>query len=150
MSGKRIFTGFIAGFVATLVFHQLAVTILHAIGLAPFGAWNFSATAPLGVPAVLSLSFWGGIWGILMLLVHQRFGHGSKYWINAFLFGGLVTSFVALFIVVPLKGGPLGGGFAPTLLLTVFIINGVWGIATAWLYRVFGKMMGGQDVASPV
>lgn len=149
MSGKRILNGFIAGFLATLIFHQLAVAILHAIGMAPFGAWNFAATAPLGIPAVLSLSFWGGIWGILMMLVHQRFGQGRKYWVNAFLFGGIVTSFVALFIVVPMKGGPLGGGFAPALLLTVFIINGVWGVATAWLYRVLGSLLGDQSASHP-
>ncbi|ASJ72061.1 hypothetical protein [Granulosicoccus antarcticus] len=140
MTARKLLTGFLAGFIATFVFHQLAVAILAAIGLSPFGAWNFSATAPLGIPAVLSLSFWGGIWGIIMIMLHQHFGQGTRYWLSAFLFGGIVTSVVALFIVVPMKGGPLGGGFAPALLLTVFIINGVWGIAAAWLFRVFGKM----------
>ena len=149
MSTKQILKGFAAGFVATLVFHQLAVAVLAGVGLAPFGAWNLSPTAPLGIPAVLSLSFWGGIWGIIFILVHQHFGHGTRYWVSAFLFGAIVTSVVALFIVVPMKGGPLGGGFAPALLLTVFIINGVWGIATAWLLRVFGKMDSQPAEVSP-
>lgn len=138
MSIRQILIGFAAGFVATLVFHQLAVAILSAIGVAPFGAWNMAPTAPLGIPAVLSLSFWGGIWGIIMILVHQHFGSGTRYWVSAFLFGAVVTSIVALFIVAPMKGGPMGAGFVPAVLLTVFIINGVWGIATAWLIRVFG------------
>ena len=96
--------------------------------------------APFGVPAVLSLSFWGGVWGILFVLVHHYFGHGFRYWVSAFVFGGVLASAVALLLIVPLKGGPVGGGWAPMLLLTVLIVNGVWGIATGWLVRVFSGM----------
>ena len=68
MSIKNLGIGFAAGFIATLVFHQIAVLILHSVGISPFGAWNMTPAPPLGVPAVLSLSFWGGVWGILYIL----------------------------------------------------------------------------------
>ena len=138
MSIKNLGIGFVSGFLATLIFHQIAVFILHSLGIAPFGAWNMTPAAPLGVPAVLSLSFWGGVWGILFVLIHRNFGHGARYWVIAFLFGGVLASAVALLIIVPLKGGPVGGGWAPMLLLTVLIINGIWGIATGWLVRLLG------------
>ena len=136
---KKLLIGFGWGFVATLAFHQIAVAILDLMGLAPFGAWNMTPTPPFGVPAVLSLSFWGGLWGVVLVLVHHHFGTGARYYVSAFLFGGIVTSAVALLVVVPLKGGPVGGGWAPSLLLFVFIVNGVWGLTTALLVQVFVK-----------
>jgi len=36
----RSLAGFIAGFFATLVFHQLALAILWAVGIAPFGPFS--------------------------------------------------------------------------------------------------------------
>lgn len=143
---KKIIVGFASGFLATLIFHQIAVAILHSVGVAPFGPWNMTPTAPLGIPAVLSLSFWGGIWGIVFVFVHQYFGHGYRYWISSFLFGGVIASAVALLIVVPLKGGPVGAGWAPMLLLTVLIVNGVWGVATAIINRLLGRSGAGSPV----
>jgi hypothetical protein len=52
------------------------------------------------------------------------------------LFGALLPSLVALLVVVPLKGGPVGGGWAPGLLLTAFLINGAWGIGTGLILRL--------------
>lgn len=52
--------------------------------------WPFlHATQPLGVPAVISLAFWGGVWGILFELIHNRFPRGGGYWLTAFLFGAI-------------------------------------------------------------
>ena len=60
---------FVAGFLATLIFHQGLVLVLHVLGVLPFGAWDMSPTEPLGVPKVISLAFWGGIWGIVLWLL---------------------------------------------------------------------------------
>ena len=54
---------FAAGFLATLLFHQGLVAILHAAGACPRKAYDLSPTKPLGIPFVLSLAFWGGLWG---------------------------------------------------------------------------------------
>ncbi len=133
----KILSGFAAGFLATLIFHQLTLALLWYAGLAPFAPFSMAPTRPFGVPALFSLSFWGGIWGILFAFVDYRLPHRTGYWIAAFLFGGVLPSLVALMIVLPLKGRPMGGGWGLPLLVTAFLINGAWGIGTAIFLRLF-------------
>lgn len=132
--GKRLLFGFIAGFFATLVFHQLTLAVLWIVGLAPFGPFSMTATQPFGIPAVFSLAFWGGIWGILFALIEGGFPRRG-YWWWAFLFGAILPSLVALMVVLPLKGIPMGGGWHMSLLLTAFLINGAWGIGTGLILK---------------
>ena len=79
---------------------------------------------------MISLAFWGGVWGIVYGLIDNRFPSGGGYWVTAFLFGAIFPSLVALLVVIPLKGGPVGGGWHAALLVTAFLINGAWGIGT--------------------
>jgi len=132
----RSFSGFIAGFLATLIFHQLTLSVLWGVGLAPFGPFSMAATRPFGVPAVFSLAFWGGIWGVLFALVDRRFPSHGGYWVMAFLFGAILPSTVALLIVMPLKGRPMGGGWHAPLLLTALLVNGAWGIGTGLIVKL--------------
>jgi hypothetical protein len=76
MNASRIVRGFAAGFVAVLVFHQAALLVLHLAGLVPGVPWRFDPVPPLGVPAVVSAAFWGGVWGIIFVLLSPRFGRG--------------------------------------------------------------------------
>jgi hypothetical protein len=134
----RLLYGFIAGFFATLIFHQLTLAVLWGVGLAPFGPFSMATTQPFGVPAVFSLAFWGGIWGIAFALIEGRFPR-SGYWWMVFLFGAILPSLVALLIVLPLKGRPMGGGWNPALLLTALLINGAWGIGTGLILKELSK-----------
>jgi hypothetical protein len=145
---SRLIYGFVAGFLATLIFHQLTLSLLWAIKIAPFAPFPMAATKPLGVPVLYSLAFWGGIWGIVFALVDRRFPRGVGYWVWAFLFGALLPSAVALLIVVPLKGGPLGGGWYPPLLLTAFLINGAWGIGTGLFLKWLTSWFSGSQKAA--
>jgi hypothetical protein len=131
----KLFYGFIAGFFATLIFHQLTLAALWAAGVAPFGPFSMAATPPFGVPAVFSLSAWGGVWGIIFALVDNKFPRHSGYWMTAFLFGAILPSLVALFVVLPLKGKPMGGGWHAPLMLTALLINGAWGIGTGLILK---------------
>ena len=128
--------GFLAGFLATLLFHQLTLALLWQVGVAPFGPFPMVATPPFGIPAVWSLAFWGGIWGILFASIEGRFPRGGYYWAIAFLFGALLPSLVAFVVVLPLKGQPLGGGWKLPRLLTAFLINGAWGVGTGLILKV--------------
>ena len=66
------------------------------------------------------------IWNVGQpLSVWQR-----AYWITAFVFGAVFPTLVALLLVLPLKGQPIGGGWRAPLLLTAPLINGAWGIGT--------------------
>lgn len=136
---SRPLSPFIAGFLATLVFHQLALWVLWHAGVAPFAPFPMGATKPFGIPAVISLAFWGGVWGIPFALATHRFPPRGGYWIAAFLFGAVLPSLVALLIVLPLKGRPMGGGWGASLLLTAFLINGAWGIGTGVFLKLFSR-----------
>jgi hypothetical protein len=129
-AARRIPVSSIAGLLAALVFHQLTLALLWVAGVAPFGPFSMAPTQPFGVPAVFSLAFWGGVWGILYGLVDSGFPRGGGYWLMAFLFGAILPSLVALMVVFPLKGLPMGGGWHPALLLTTLLVNGAWGIGT--------------------
>jgi hypothetical protein len=131
----RLLFGFIAGFASTLIFHQLTLGLLWNAGLAPSVPFSMAATYPFGVPAVLALAFWGGVWGILFALTERKFARRGGYWVAAFLFGAVLPSLVALLVVLPLKGQPVGGAWQPQVLLTSFLINGAWGIGTGLILR---------------
>ncbi|MEJ2690323.1 MAG: hypothetical protein P8130_10320 [Deltaproteobacteria bacterium] len=135
----RLLSGFIAGFLATLIFHQLTLTLLWAIKVAPFAPFPMAPTKPFGVPAVFSLAFWGGIWGILFALIDRFFPARFGYWLTAFLFGAIFPSLIALVVVLPLKGRPMGGGWHAPLLITAFLINGAWGVGTGLFLRFFSR-----------
>ncbi len=140
---RHVVHGFIAGFVATLIFHQLTVALLRAVGVAPFLPYSWTPTEPFGIPAVLSLSFWGGVWGIIFSYIDGGFPPGAAYWLTAFLFGAILPSLVALLVVLPLKGRPMGGGWYVPLLVTAFLANGAWGIGTALFLKALRGSFGG-------
>jgi hypothetical protein len=133
------FKAFLAGFLSTLVFHQGLLAILHAAGASPRAAYSMEPTAPLRVPAVLSLAFWGGVWGILLWLVIQRYQGSALYWILALIVGAVAPSLVALFVVLPLKGQPAAGAGNAALIVGALLLNGVWGIGVAAFMRLFRR-----------
>jgi hypothetical protein len=126
---------FLAGFVATLVFHQGAVAALHAAGLWPKAPFDMTATRPFRTPAVISLAFWGGLWGIALWLVILG-APEVRYWTLAAVLGAIGPSIVALFVVFPLKGMPLAAGWNPKIIAVVLFLNGAWGLGTALLLRL--------------
>jgi hypothetical protein len=129
---RRLLLGFVAAFLSTLVFHQLGLEVCHLVGLTPNTPYNFTRTVPpFGVPQVLSLAFWGGVWGIVFVLVEPWIVRllGS-YWVGAVLFGAIIPTVFSWLVVAPLKGQPLGYGFVFPMLVVGPIINGLWGLGT--------------------
>ncbi|HEY9448012.1 MAG TPA: hypothetical protein VIQ62_13150 [Burkholderiales bacterium] len=131
---------FVAGFLAVLIFHQPALAVLNSIGFVPARIYSMQGTTPFGVPQVISLAFWGGVWGILLALVEPRFPRGAGYWIAAFLFGAILPTLVAWFVVATLKGQPLAAGGDGRLMITGLLINGAWGLGTALLLQLGWRM----------
>jgi hypothetical protein len=125
---------FIAGTLAVPLGHQLALWALNAMHFIDRAPFAMTPTKPFGVPSVISLSFWGGVWGILLGLILER-TRGAKYWILAIVIGAIAPTLVAGLVVAPLKGMPVGAN--SKLLAIGLTVNGVWGLMTAVFYRVF-------------
>ena len=126
---------FAIGAAAVLIFHQPTLALLHEAGLTPFSAYPMRPTSPFGVPVVLSLTFWGGIWSILIVRLLTRVPTGWRYWIAAALLGALPPTLTSWFIIFPLKGLPFGGGPASVGMLNALVVNGVWGVGLGLLWR---------------
>ena len=135
---KYLFCAFVAGFVAVLVFHQGMLTLLHDWGVTARTPFPIQPTKPFGVPVIWSLSFWGGIWGIVFAIVHRLFPRGVKYWLATLVFGAIFPSLVAWFVVPVIKGLPTAG-WNPALMSIGLMVNGAWGIGTALFLRGFSK-----------
>ena len=71
---KTLILGFIAGFLAVLIFHQSLWYVLNLVGLIPPDrpAWPLDPIPPYGVPSVISKAFWGGVWGAVLAPVLQN------------------------------------------------------------------------------
>jgi hypothetical protein len=137
----RWLTAFVAGFLSTLVFHQGLLALLHRAGASPRAAYSMTPTPPLGVPQVLSLAFWGGVWGIALWLALRSMDASWAWWLTALVFGALGPSIVALFVVLPLKGQPVAGGWNPALIVGALLLNGAWGLGTALFLRAFERFL---------
>jgi len=129
---------FFAGFMATLVFHQGLLHLLYLAGVSPRGGWSFAAVPPLGVPSVLSLAFFGGLWGCVLWRLIAR-AKGSQRIKLAMAWGALLPSAVALFIVFPLKGLGMAGGWDMKLIVGALLLNAAWGLGTALFLRALGQ-----------
>jgi len=131
----RVLFPFIAGFCSVLIFHQGILSILHAVGVTPATPFPYGPTKPFGLPQIWSLAFWGGIWGIAFALADRSFPRGAGYWLLTLVFGAIGPTFVAWFVVFPLKGLPLGGGWKPSGIATGLMVNAAWGVGTALMLR---------------
>ena len=133
-----IFKSFIAGFISTLLFHQGLFHLLFLAGKVPKPAWNMAATQPLQVPAVISLAFWGGVWGVALWVMIRR-QSTSRQWALAFVLGALLPSIVGLLLVAPLKGMPFAANWDLKIWLGAFLLNGAWGLGVVLFMKAFGK-----------
>jgi len=133
---KHGIIAFVAGFVATLVFHQAVLWCLHHFGYVPRAPWPMQPVPPFGIPSVISLAFWGGVWGVIMMPMIAR-RRGAAFWIAAIVFGAIFPTLVAWFIVAPVKHTPIAGGWNPKTMMIGPLVNGAWGLGTALIYRLF-------------
>jgi hypothetical protein len=124
--------GFVAGACAALVFHQPGLGLLHLIGITPLVPYNMAGVPPFGVPQVVSLAFWGGVWGVVFVVVEpwlDRVPGGP--WVGGIMFGMIFPTLVTWFVVLPLKGFAVADGFAFPGILVSPIVNTLWVIGAA-------------------
>lgn len=124
---------FFSGFLATLVFHQGLFGLFYLAGVVPVGPFNLSPVPPLGVPAVASLAFFGGLWGVLLWALLGRL-KTPAFWGLMVILGAVGPTAVAMLVVFPLKGMEVSaqtwvGGL---------ILNGFWGLGVAVFLTLLG------------
>jgi hypothetical protein len=125
---------FIAGALAVPLFHQIVLLILNATGWVSRKPFALTPTKPFGIPQVISLSFWGGVWGVLLGLVLVRVTSRASYWLIAIVFGAIAPTLVAIVVVAPLKGQPV---HADAKMIAIgMLVNAAWGLGTAAIARV--------------
>jgi hypothetical protein len=123
-------SGFIAGFLAVLIFHQSVWYVLDLVGLIPpqRPAWPLDAIPPFGVPSVVSKAFWGGVWGALLAPILRGLS-GRAYWTGWIVVSAVALTLVAFFVVPPVKSEPI-----PALwprFFAALLVNAAWGLGTA-------------------
>jgi hypothetical protein len=136
------FIGFVAGYVSVLIFQQGAWAIWNRAGKAPSAPWNMTPEPPLGLPAVISSSLWGGLCGVMLIRVMPIAVPKMGYWPAAIILGALLTSLVALMVVAPIKRRPFAGGWNPRVWGFVLSINAAWGLGTGLLIWLFNGLAG--------
>lgn len=117
---------FVSGLLATLIFHQGLFAVFYFGGMVQSAPFNMAAVPPLGIPAVFSLAFFGGLWGMALWAIVGRLG-GFKFWLGNVIVGAIGPTAVAMLVVFPLKELAVS---AQTW-IGGLILNGFWGLGVA-------------------
>ena len=139
LSPRTLAIAFAAGFLAVSTFYEGVFLLLYITGVIPIAPFGMKPVPPFGVPEVVSQSFWGGVWGIVLLQIVPRFFSGTTYWVASAVIGGVALTLVYMFVVVPIKTGALPSNMI-WLFVVGFVLNAVWGIGWALFVKLFARM----------
>jgi hypothetical protein len=132
----HLMLGFVAGFVSVFIFSSGGIAILAAVGAGvPFAPWSMAPVPPFGVPQTVSAAFWGGLWGVAYAAIEPRFTAWFGWWLGGLMFG-LLPLLGLWFVAFPLKGIPIGGGFALSGVFMGIFLHVVFGLGTAIFFRL--------------
>ncbi len=79
----------------------------------------------MGGTQIIDFCFWGGLYGAAYGFAVQRLLVPA--WFSGLLLG-VIASLVFWFVVLPLKGEPVAGGWAWQSMIVVLVIQAVWGV----------------------
>ncbi len=135
----RILMGAVAAEIAVLTFHQGTVLALGSMGLAQGAVYSMVPVPPLGIPRIVNLCFWGGLYGAVYGMVWPRLTIPS--WLSGLCLG-IIASLVGMFIVASIKGTPIANGWAAWPMARSLIINGMWGVGVGLIAPLlFARVM---------
>ncbi len=127
----RGFLGFVAAAISVLTFHQGMWALLYALGPMGRPPYPTNPIPPFGVPLIVDLCFWGGLYGIVFGLLRPRFT--LPLWLCGLIMG-IIAALVGMFIVAPIKGMPIAGGWRVMSFVISFLINGSWGLGVGLIF----------------
>ena len=142
----RIFLGSLAGALAILVFHQTTLQIFFWLGFSPQAAFRIAQVPPFNAPLVVSITFWGAVYGGLLGLVLP--------WIPGPLFAktamaGVCATGLAWFLFLPLMGHSAAFGWQTGPILRSFAAYQMWGIGISLLFTLLHPREIGRRSAGP-
>ena len=103
---------------------------------------------PLGVPKSLDLGFWAGLWGLAYALLEPRLTARLGWWLGGLVFG-LAPLAAYWFVVLPLKGFGIGGGFHLAMVPIEVGFHAAFGIGTAIIFRAGVVLARRRGLTSP-
>ncbi len=144
MSGwmRTVMVGFIAGALSVLIFHQFGFWVSNELGLTRSQLYNLRGVPPWGVPTIVSMAFWGGLWGIVAAFLVPRLPGALSGVLGWILFAGVIVTLANWFVVLPIKGAPVGGGFRMPGVVVVPLVYAFWGFGM-WVIARRVRMMSG-------
>ncbi len=132
---SRAVLGFIAAALSVLTFHQLMLGLLHVLAIPGLEIaatpYRFAPVPPFGVPVLLNLCFWGGLYGVVFGLLFPKIT--LPLWLAGLLLG-LLAVLVGFFVVPTIKGLPIGGGWVINNWIRSILINGCFGVGVGLIY----------------
>jgi hypothetical protein len=148
---SKTVAGFIAGALATAIFHQGMYYLMQRGGLPLQGApWNMAPNArAFGLPALANQMFWGGLWGVLFAFLYARLptNMGS---LKGVIFGVIFPLLLGSWLIVAsIRGQPLLADFAKDWnvlrLRNGFLLNGIaFGLGLGLLYPLLAGLFGAR------
>jgi hypothetical protein len=129
-----LFVGFAAGFFSHLLFQGAFGATLYAADLIPALPWSLMPVPPFGVPRSLNLAFWAGLWGLGYALLEPRLTALFGRWLGGLAYG-LAPLAGYWFVVLPLKGLGIGGGFNAAKVPIEIGFHLIFGVGVAILFR---------------
>lgn len=136
MTESNLFYGFLAGALSVITIHELLVFIFKSLKILPAAEpWSMQPTGIFGVPTILNSLFWGGLWGVVYVLIKPKMPFNEPLQ-NGLIFG-LAIAIISNFIVIPLiKKKPLFLDFKLPAITAVLIILIGFGMGTAKIYEM--------------
>lgn len=127
---NRIFLGCIAGALAVIACHQTTLQIFFWLGLAPQAAFRVALVPPFNAPLVVSITFWGGLYGAIFGWLMPRMR--GPLWLNG-MAAGVFAMLLGWFVFLPLMGHPAAFGGSPGPMARSFTAYQMWGLGMAFI-----------------
>jgi hypothetical protein len=128
LAPKSILLGCVAGAISVLVFHQTTLQLFFWCGLAPQAAFRVAVVPPFNAPMVVSITFWGAVYGGLYGWLAPRVPVPTL--VKALL-AGVFAMLVSWFLVGPLAGRAIAFGWQTAPMLRSAAASLMWGIGVA-------------------
>jgi hypothetical protein len=127
---------------SVLTFHQGMIFLLHTLAIPGLEVaalpYRFTPVPPLGVPLILDLCFWGGLYGVVFGLVTPA--PKGLMPLRGLAFGVLAV-LVGFFVVAWIKGNPIGGGWVLANWIRSLLINGLFGVGLGLIYPPLARLV---------